>query len=202
MEVPSNITLIANDESHHNIDTVSAKKSKFICDLLVDFQDEKVEITIAEANGPALKEIIEYLEHYKEVEPKTIKKPMQMEDKLSELTDIWDIKFIEKNKDLQRMQDLIVASDYMGITQLHELLCCYIACVMKDLGTAENIIKHFGIEEDMTENEMRQLEKEELDKQKQVREEEFKKRREQQEQIYKTSFEEKSKEEKVEKVDV
>ena len=56
---------------------------------------------------------------------------------------------------------------------------------MKDLGTAEKIIKHFGIEEDMTEDEMRQLEKEELEQQRQKSQEEFKKRREQQEEEFK-----------------
>lgn len=162
MEEGQKITLIANDNTKHFIDSTSAKRSRFICDLLVDFSDENNEIKIAEANGGALQQIAEYLIHYKDTEPKAIHKPLQMEDKLSTLTDPWDIEFLEKNKDLQRLQDLIVASDYLGITQLHELLCAHIACLMKDLGTAEKIIKHFGIEEDMTEDEMRQLEKEEL----------------------------------------
>jgi len=58
--------------------------------------------------------------------------------------------------------DLIVVSDYMGINRLHELLCAHLAFIMKNLGTAENILSYFGIEEEINEEEMRQLEKEEL----------------------------------------
>jgi len=196
-----NITLIANDDTQHHIDSDSAKRSKFITDLLVDFQDEKSEIRIAEANGQALKEIIDWLIHYKEIEPKALKKPMLMEDKFADLIEKWDIEFIERNKNLQKMQDLIVASDYMGINHLHELLCCYIASVMKDLGTSNAIIKHFGIDEDMTEEEMRKLELEELEAQKEKRREEFKKRREQQEEEFKKAQELKNEELVEEKVE-
>ncbi len=196
MDTGSTLKLIANDKSVHEVSSEAAKRSKFICDLLADFKD--TDIQIAEANGSSLKEIIEYLEYYKDKEPRTIQKPMDEKDRLPQMTDKWDVDFVERSTDLQRIQDLIVASDYMGITSLHELMCAKMACIMLDLGSAEAIVKYFNIEEDMTEEEQRQMEKEELEELKKQRQEEFKKRREKQEEEYR-AMQEKEKEKEKEK---
>jgi hypothetical protein len=179
MEVKTNIKLVANDKTVHEVSSQAAKRSKFICDLLADFKD--TEISVAEANGPTLKEIIEYLEHYKDEEPREIQKPMEEDQRLPDMVEKWDVDFVERSQDLQRLQDLIVAADYMGIDPLHELMVAKMACIMLDLGSAEAIVKHFNIEEDMTEEEMRQMEKEELEELKKRRAEEFKARKEKEE---------------------
>jgi hypothetical protein len=174
MEVKTNIKLVANDKTVHEVSSQAAKRSKFICDLLADFKD--TEISVAEANGPTLKEIIEYLEHYKDEEPREIQKPMEEDQRLPDMVEKWDVDFVERSQDLQRLQDLIVAADYMGIDPLHELMVAKMACIMLDLGSAEAIVKHFNIEEDM-----RQMEKEELEELKKRRAEEFKARKEKEE---------------------
>jgi len=179
MEVEGKVKLLANDKTVHEVSAKAAKRSKFICDLLADFKD--TEISVAEANGPTLKEIIEYLEHYIDTEPREIPKPMEEDDRLADICEKWDVDFVERSNDLQRLQDLIVAADYMGIESLHELMVAKMVCIMLDLGSAEAIVKHFNIEEDMTEEEMIQMEKDELEELKKVRAEEFKKRKEKQE---------------------
>ncbi len=196
MEPGAKYKLIANDKSVHEITSEAAKRSKFISDLLTDFPDKEIEV--AEANGATLKEIIEYCEYYKDKEPKTIPKPMEEDQTLKDMVDEWDVKFVEKTSDLQRLQDIIVAADFMGIDSLHELFVAKMACIMLELKTAEAIIKHFNIEEDMTEDEMRQMEKEELEEMKKQRQEEFKKRKEKQEEEEKQKEKEKSETEKAE----
>ena len=187
MELKGTVKLVANDKSTHEVSSQAAKRSKFICDLLADFKD--TEIQVAEANGPTLKEIIEYLEHYKDTEPREIQKPMEEDHRLPDMVEKWDVDYAERSQDLQRLQDLIVAADYMGIDPLHELMVAKMACIMLDLGSAEAIVKHFNIEEDMTEEEQRQMEKEELEELKKQRAEEFKKRKEKQEEELKNEGE-------------
>ena len=160
MEVNGSVKLVANDKSVHEVSLQAAKRSKFICDLMADFKDK--EIQVAEANGPILKEIIEYLEHYKDTEPREISKPIEEDQRLPDLCEKWDVDFAERSEDLLRLQDLVVAADYMGIDSLHELMVVKLACIMLDLGTTEAIIKHFNIEEDVTEEEALQMEKDEL----------------------------------------
>jgi len=173
------VKLVANDKTVWEVSVQAAKRSKFICDLLADFKDS--EIAVAEANGPTLKEIIEYLEQYKDKEPREIQKPMEEDQRLPDMVEKWDVDFVERSQDLQRLQDLIVAADYMGIESLHELMVAKMACIMLDLGSSEAIVKHFNIEEDMTEEEQRQMEKEELEELKKLRAEQFKARKDKEE---------------------
>ena len=171
MELEQIIKLEANDKTVHEISSKAAKRSKFICDLLADFKDTQIQV--AEANGPTLKEIVEYLEHYKDDEPKDIDCPLEEDAVMEDLVEKWDLDFVKRSDDLQRLQDLIVAADFMGIESLHDLMISEMACICIKLGSSEEIIKHFNIEEDITQEEMDLMEKEELAKKRKERADEF-----------------------------
>jgi hypothetical protein len=183
------INLVSKEGKKVPLECFAAKRSIFVTDILMDDlankDDDGVNITIDEAKYDCLLEIVDYLNYYAEKEPVQLKKPIQTNETFEKHVNQWDFDFVMKNKDLHKIHDLICIADFMRIAPLHELLCCYVAFVMKDLGTAQAIIDHFGIELDMTEEEMRQLEKEQLEGQTKRKEEEFEKRRHQQEEEYK-----------------
>jgi len=160
------------------LNSKSAQRSGLILDLIEMYKETELEIN--EVSGETLKEIILYLEHYKESEPQKIYKPINTEKQLSDVTDKWDVDFIERNKDLEKIKNLIIASEYLRITPLHELVCCHVACILKDLEIDE-IQKKFGITEDITEEEMKKMEEESILEQKREKEEELKKRKEEEE---------------------
>ncbi len=155
--------------------------SHLIKDTVEEFND--TEILISEANSETLNQVIIYLEHYKDSKPMEIYKPIPTEKILSDVTDKWDIEFLEKNKDLSKIKNLIVASEFMGITPLHELVCCHVACLIVKMDSSDEIVKHFGIVEDLTAEEMKKMEEDDFVEQKREREEELKKKKELEEAI-------------------
>ena len=157
------IKLVANDGTNHTVSFQAAKRSEFITKYLEHTDPNATEILIAEANGPTLCLVIEYLEYYKDSEPRIIIKPMEDDQRLQDLVDKWDLDFAERSQDLQDLQDLIVAADYMLIDSLHELMIAKMACMMIDLGSSEAIVRHFNIEEDMTEEEQLENDRQELE---------------------------------------
>lgn len=159
-----------------------------INDLLENFSE--TELKLSEVDGDTLKQVIIYLDHYKSTEPQKIAKPIPSEKKLSDVTDKWDIDFLENNKDLEEIKNLIIASEYMRISSLHELVCCHVGCIMKDLDSADDIVKYFGIIEDITEEEMKKMEEDDYLEQKKEREYEQQKKKEHDEMIalHKTSI--------------
>ena len=76
MESEKTITLKSSDGQSFQIGTKAASRSKLINDILKDYQDES-DFPLPEVDGKTLKKIIEYLEHYKDSEPKEIPKPLK-----------------------------------------------------------------------------------------------------------------------------
>ena len=148
---------------------------------MIDFND--TEIDVNEVSSETIDEIIIYLEHYKNKEPKKIFRPIQTDKNLSDVTDKWDIEFLEKNKDFAKIRDLIVASELLNIPPLHELLCCHIACIIKDMNSAEEVMQLFGIVEDCNDEDIRKMEEEDFLHHKLERDEEKRKKKEQEEMI-------------------
>ena len=70
------ITLKSSDGQQFQIDVKSAKRSTYISDLLEEHKGE-TEFLISEVEAKILKKIVEYLIHYKDMEPKLIKRPLQ-----------------------------------------------------------------------------------------------------------------------------
>ncbi len=157
MNTGGEIPLKANDSDDIvKIDEKSASRSELINDLKADYGDG--EMSMQEVGIKALKIIVEYLQHYREAQPKRIEAPIPEDKELKDLTDPWDIEYIAK-LDFDTMTDVISGAEFMRIEPLHKLISAYIACQIRNLD-APGIIKYFNIEEDMTEEEMNKMEEE------------------------------------------
>jgi len=148
------VKLKSSDGVEVIVDSKSAEKSKLLSDLIKDFGVEK-EIPISEVKGDTLKKIVEYLEHYKETQPKELPKPLTS-NKIRDVSDTWDADFIEP-LDLNVIIDLINGAEFMNIEPLFLLTCARIACEMKGK-TAEEVRKKFNIQCDLTEDEIKEFE--------------------------------------------
>ena len=155
MESEKTITLKSSDNQSFQIGTKAASRSKLINDILKDYQDES-DFPLPEVDGKTLKKIIEYLEHYKDSEPKEIPKPLK-DSKLENVIEKWDADYILPIPK-EECVSIINAANYMDIPSLLQLACAKIAALMMDL-PVEEIQKEFGIEKDMTEEEAAEYDK-------------------------------------------
>jgi len=164
MDLSHYFYLVANDKSKIIIDNISAKKSALLMDVIQEFtNDEEVYLDISKET---LQFIVEYLNHYKDVSSENIKacpKPIPNKDiNFKDLVDGWSYEFV-KSKSYDQNMNLVIASEYMAINPLHDLLCSYGASFVNSMETTEEIVKFFNIHQDITEEEMKTLEKEELE---------------------------------------
>ena len=155
MESEKTITLKSSDNQSFQIGTKAASRSKLINDILKDYQDES-DFPLPEVDGKTLKKIIEYLEHYKDSEPKEIPKPLK-DSKLENVIEKWDADYILPIPK-EECVSIINAANYMDIPSLLQLAYAKIAALMMDL-PVEEIQKEFGIENDMTEEEAAEYDK-------------------------------------------
>lgn len=148
------ITLTSSDGQNITLDEISAKRSGLLKGLLADYEKGS-EIPMPDIRGDVLKKTVEYLVHYKETEPKEIPKPLPTTN-LLDVTDEWDVTFIN-SVDLDTTFDIINAANYMDIKSLLDLSCAKIASLMKGK-SAEEIRTMFNIENDLTEEELKEYE--------------------------------------------
>lgn len=146
------LNLQSSDGQKIQIDSKSAERSALLKGLLVDY-DQKEDIPLPDIKFDILKKIVEYLVHYKDTNPKEIPKPLPNAN-LLEVTDQWDVDYINA-MELDSVFDLINAVNYMDIPPLLDLSCAKIASLMKGK-TAEEIRAMFGIENDLTEQELQE----------------------------------------------
>jgi hypothetical protein len=149
------IILKSSDNQQFNIDVKSAKRSGYISDLMGKHKGEN-EFIIPEVEAKILTKIIEYLIHYKEKEPKKIKRPLK-DSKIEKILDKWDYNFITSFA-LADCVDLLNAATFMEIESLLRLMCARIAALMIELPLDE-VKTTFGIECDMTEEEKERFRK-------------------------------------------
>ena len=100
--------------------------------------------------------IVEYLIHYKDSEPKEIKRPLK-DSKIEKILDKWDYNYITSFA-LADCVDLLNAATFMDIQPLLYLMCTRIAALMIDLPIDE-VKTTFGIECDMSEEEKERFRK-------------------------------------------
>lgn len=148
------IALTSSDGQKVTIDDKSAERSNLLKGLIQDYTEDS-DIPMPDIRGDVLKKVVEYLLHYKEAEPKEIPKPLPSNN-LLDVTDEWDVTFIN-SVDLDTNFDIINAANYMDIKPLLDLSCAKIASLMKGK-TAEEIRTMFGIECDLTEEELKEYE--------------------------------------------
>ena len=140
-------------------------KSKLISGIVEDASDQNREILLKYLNNKQLEKVIEYLQHYKNIEPKQIPKPFPTstdDDFLrSILNDDWTFNYVQ-SLSLEETMLLMNCSYYLEINGLYEILGAKVAHEMANCDV-EEARKKFGIECDMTEEEMAEIDKYPLD---------------------------------------
>ena len=142
--------------------------AKLISELIEDAIEDNESILLKEVDSKNLELIIDYLQHYKDKEPKEIPKPFPErtnEEFLRSIMDNddndWTYIFISK-LNLEEAINLVNAADYLQIQGLINLLAAKIAHEMCNC-EVEEARKKFGIECDMTEEEIPEYDKYPLD---------------------------------------
>ena len=151
----SYIKLISEENEIFFIDKKAAKKSQLLKDCMDDDEDFK-ELNLINVNSKYLKLIIEFLEHYKDSEPKIPERPLS--DRFEKLVDEWTKNFFSKLK-LDDIFSLISSSNFMNIECLIDLCSAYIADTIKGK-TPEEIRLIFNINNELTTEEENQIREE------------------------------------------
>ena len=121
----STITLVSYDSTRKSIDEKSAKKSILINDYSKDFPN--AEIYLNNIDGETLTKTIEYLEHYKDENPKLIPKPLPQKD-FKEIVDDWDYNYI--NIEIEKIFNIMLAANFLNIEPLINLTCAKISSLI------------------------------------------------------------------------
>ena len=142
-----------------NIDIL--RKAKLISGIVEQASEENKIILLREIEGKCLEDILSYLEHYKKFEPKKIPKPFpeKTDDKFlrSILNDEWTFNYLQKFT-IEEAITLVNGANYLRIKGLLDILAAKLAHEMCNCETEEAREK-FGIECDMTEEEIKRMEK-------------------------------------------
>ena len=150
-----NIKLISGDGTEISINSKSGIRSNFIKNKIGSYNKTKA-INIPEVTFEILEKIVEYLEHYKDKEPKQIPKPLPTIN-LNQIIDEWDFNFIS-NMDINYIIDLISSANYMGIPSLIDLGCAYIVSLIKGR-SADEMREMFDIECDLSDEKIKEISK-------------------------------------------
>ena len=141
------------------------QKAKLLSDLLYEACEEKETIFLREVDSFNLEKIIQYLEHYKDFEPKEIPKPFpeRTDDAFLRgiLNDDWTFDFLQQTS-LEDLINLVNAANYLQIDGLINIIAAKLAHEMCNC-EIEEARRKFGIECDMTEEEIAEIDKYPLD---------------------------------------
>ena len=143
MEDPNKtIKVLSEDGKVVELSKKAAEKSEILKGMIEDYPDD-TELQVKSIKGDALIKIKEYLEHYEELEPKEVPKPLKSAD-FKECVDEWDYNFIGKVDDNETLENLILAANFLNIKPLLILLAAKIASKIKGVNT-QTIRDVFGI---------------------------------------------------------
>ena len=156
----SKVKLITNDNVTREVDVNLLKKSK----ILKDNQGGE-EVKLNEVDDKNLDLIIQYLEHYKDMEPKEIPKPFpeRTDEEFLKgiLNDEWTYNYLT-NQSLEDLINLVNAANYLQIDGLINIIAAKLAHEMCNCEVEEARVK-FGIECDMSDEEIAEIDKYPLD---------------------------------------
>ena len=141
------------------------QKAKLISGIVEDASNEDSTIFLREIDNKNLLSVLDYLVHYKDMEPKEIPKPFpeRTDDAFlrSILNDDWTFDFLQKMT-VEEVMDLINAANYLQIDGLINILAAKCAHEMRNC-EVEEARQKFGIESDMTEEEIAEYDNYPLD---------------------------------------
>ena len=159
------IKLESNDHKIFEVPINILNKIKLISGILELTDKYDKAILLKEVDAKNLERIIDYLKHYKDMEPKEIPKPFpeRTDDKFfrSLLNDDWTFDFLQ-SLTIEDAINLVNASNYLQIEGLINLLAAKCAHEMCNC-EIEEARQKFGIECDMTEEEVAEYDKYPLD---------------------------------------
>ena len=137
------------------------RKVKLISEIVEQASDEGRIILLREVKGKYLEQILNYLRHYKNFEPKKIPRPFP--ERTDEnflrgvLNDEWTFNYLQKLS-LDESISVINAAHYLQIKGLLRILAAKLAYEMCNCGIEEARAK-FGIDCDMNEEEIKEIDK-------------------------------------------
>ena len=159
------VKLKSKDNQIYEVSIDLLEKAKLISGIVDDASDEDDTIFLREIDEINLIRIIDYLVHYQKEEPKEIPKPFpdRTDDAFlrSILNDDWTFDFLQ-NMTLDEGINLINAANYLEINGLINILAAKLAHEMCNC-EVEEARRKFGIECDMTEEELAEYDKYPLD---------------------------------------
>ena len=159
------VKLKSKDNQIYEVSIDFLEKAKLISGIVEDASDEDDTIFLREIDEINLIRIIDYLVHYQKEEPKEIPKPFpeRTDDAFlrSILNDDWTFDFLQ-NMTLDEGINLINAANYLEIDGLISILAAKLAHEMCNC-EVEEARRKFGIECDMTEEEIAEYDKYPLD---------------------------------------
>ena len=159
------VKLKSKDNQIYEVSIDLLEKAKLISGIVDDASDEDDTIFLREIDEINLIRIIDYLVHYQKEEPKEIPKPFpeRTDDAFlrSILNDDWTFDFLQ-NMTLDEGINLINAANYLEINGLINILAAKLAHEMCNC-EVEEARRKFGIECDMTEEELAEYDNYPLD---------------------------------------
>ena len=161
---PKKVKLKTSDNVIKEVDSDILMKSKLLEGLMKDFEEEEI-FTLPDVDSKNLDLVIKYLEHYKDIEPKEIPKPFpeRTDEEFMKgiLNDQWTYEYLT-NQTLEELINLVNAAYYLQIDGLINIIAAKLAHEKSNC-TVEEARKKFGIECDMTEEEIAEIDKYPLD---------------------------------------
>ena len=150
----------SNDGQIFDVDEQILENSSVLKNLANDFPESEYELPLNEVNGKTLSKIIDYLKEYKDKKPKEIPKPLPNDD-LESIISKWDAQFIMPLS-LEECVDLVNAANFLDIPDLVNLSTARLAYELINC-PIEEAKQKFGIEDDMTIEEMGEFDKYPID---------------------------------------
>ena len=161
---PKKVKLKTSDNIIKEVDSNILMKSKLLDNLLKDFNEEEL-FSLPDVDSKYLELVIKYLEHYKDFEPKEVPKPFpeRTDEEFMKgiLNDQWTYDFLT-NQTIEELINLVNAADYLQIEGLINIIAAKLAHEMCNC-KVEEARKKFGIECDMTEEEIAEIDRYPLD---------------------------------------
>ena len=161
---PKKVKLKTSDNIIKEVDSNILMKSKLLDNLLKDFNEEEL-FSLPDVDSKYLELVIKYLEHYKDFEPKEVPKPFpeRTDEEFMKgiLNDQWTYDYLT-NHTLEELINLVNAADYLQIEGLINIIAAKLAHEMCNC-EVEEARKKFGIECDMTEEEIAEIDRYPLD---------------------------------------
>ncbi|KAL9653012.1 hypothetical protein ABK040_015527 [Willaertia magna] len=124
--------------------------------------NKKITIPLKNIHSRALQKIVDYCNYYhknkeneKEITKYPIKKPIKSKTQFDESLCEFDLTFLEMDQSL--LIELLLATNYLNIKNLLDLLTCKIASMITNGKSVENLRNMFEIESDFTKQEEEKL---------------------------------------------